>query len=289
VVGRDEALRALRGKVAGREFEYATVLEVSDGGSAGFMLRVRAGQRLHPHTLILAVDEKSLTLEHSIGEPLETDDAETWADGVYYWLMEELDTGVLRRGGRVTLDDGTVAVDPSLETDASHQPWYVSEVPLDRPTRAGQRRLLWTALRARRRSFVTIGDHVPHEPDPTPGGYLREAGFEVGPGRAAHADGRLIQWLQLFRDDRHASLPLGQLVVSWRDEPEGVAQLEHLECKPQAPHAAVEQLMLAGVHDAADAGARWIEHRLDHADDLDLGLPWQTADGVMRLSAADVP
>jgi hypothetical protein len=186
VVGRDEALRALQRMVTGHEFEHATVLEVTDGGPAGFLLRVRAGQRIHAHTLIVAADEQSLALEHSIGEPLESDDVETWADGVYYWLMEELDTGVLRWGGRVTLDDGTVAVDPSLEADASPQWWDVSEVPLDRPTRAGQRRLLWAALRARRRSFVTIGDHVPHEPDPTPGGYLREAGFEVGPGRAAH-------------------------------------------------------------------------------------------------------
>jgi hypothetical protein len=289
VVGRDEALHALHHKVAGHEFAYATVLEVTDGGPAGFLVRVRAGRRHYPHTLIVAADEQSLSLDHLIGEPLESDDAEEWADGVYYWLMEELDTGVLRRGRRVTLDDGTVAVDPSLEADTSPQRWDVSEVPLDRPTRAGQRRLLRTALRARRRSFVTIGDHVPHEPDPTPGGYLQETGFDVRPGRAAHAEGRLIRWLQLFRNDHHASPPLGHLVVSWRDEPDGVAQLEHLECEPQAHHAAVEQLTLAGVHDAADTGARWIEHRLDHAGDLDLGLPWQSATGVMRLSTADVP
>lgn len=124
MVRRDEALRALRRKVVGREFEYATALEVTDGGPAGFLLRVRAGQRLHPHTLIVAADEESLTLEHSVGEPLVTDDAEVWADGVYSWLMEELDTSVLRRGRRVTLEDGTVAIDPSLETGSPHQPCY---------------------------------------------------------------------------------------------------------------------------------------------------------------------
>ena len=31
-------------------------------------------------------------------EPLEADDAQMWADGVHFWLMEEFDTGVLRRG-----------------------------------------------------------------------------------------------------------------------------------------------------------------------------------------------
>ena len=94
MVRRDEAQHALRRKVTGREFEFATVLEVTDGGPAGFLLRVRAGQRIHPHTLILAAVEESLTLEHSIGEPLDTDDAEVevWANGVHFWLMEELDS-----------------------------------------------------------------------------------------------------------------------------------------------------------------------------------------------------
>jgi hypothetical protein len=72
VVGRDEALRALRRKITGREFEFATVLEVTDGGPAGFLLRVRAGRRLHLHTLVLAADEESLSLDHGIGDPLET-------------------------------------------------------------------------------------------------------------------------------------------------------------------------------------------------------------------------
>jgi hypothetical protein len=36
VVRRDEALHALRRKVTGREFEFATGLEVTDGGPAGF-------------------------------------------------------------------------------------------------------------------------------------------------------------------------------------------------------------------------------------------------------------
>lgn len=289
MVGRDEGLRALRHRVTGQEFARAAVLEISDGGSAGFLLRVRAGRRLHPHIVVVAADEQSLIVDHLIGEPLERDDAEAWAEGVYWWLMEELDTGVLRRGPRVTLDDGTVAVDPALDTDTSPQRWDVSEVPLVRPTRAGRRRLLWTAIRAGRRSFVTIGDHVPEEPDPTPGGYLEEVGLDVEPGRTAHAEGRLIRWYQLFPNESHASTPLGQLVVSWRDEAEGVAQLEHLEPQPRTPHAAVEQLMLAGVHDAADAGARWIEHRLEDARGLDLDLPWHRAAGAMRLSAADVP
>lgn len=102
-------------------------------------------------------------------------------------------------------------------------------------------------LRARRRSFVIIGGiDEPRESDPTPGGHLREAGLDVGPGRTAHADARLIRWLQLFGNDPCALSPLGQLVVSWRDEPAGVAQLEHLECEPLASHAAVEELVLVG-------------------------------------------
>jgi hypothetical protein len=213
-----------------------------------------------------------------------------WADGVLIWLMEQLDTGVLRWGARVTLEDGTVAIDPSLETGS---PVVREYVPLDRPTRAGQRRLRRLAFRrlalfGRRSGSVMFGDRE-LEPDPTPRGHLREARFDVGPGRTAYAGGRLIRWLQLYLDDRHGSPPVDQLVVSWPDEPAGVAQLEYLGCEPLAPHAAVEDVMLAGVHAAADAGACWIEHRFDDVDLLGLGLRWQPELGVMRLKAADVP
>jgi hypothetical protein len=50
VVGRDEALEELRRAFTGHEFHDATVLEVTDGGPEGFLLRVRGGQRLaHAH------------------------------------------------------------------------------------------------------------------------------------------------------------------------------------------------------------------------------------------------
>ena len=166
VLDRDEALQVLRREVAGREFEFATVLEVSDGGPGGFLLRVRSGQRLRPHTLVVAADERGLALDHSLGEPLPADDVQVWADGAVMWLMEQLDTGGLRWGRRTTLSDGTVAINPTLEPEPS-SPCWISPVPLERPTRAG---------------------------------------------RAAHADGRLVQWLQLYLDDRIGSPPVAQLV-----------------------------------------------------------------------------
>ncbi|MFO7959916.1 MAG: hypothetical protein R6U94_03080, partial [Nitriliruptoraceae bacterium] len=120
-------------------------------------------------------------------------------------------------------------------------------------------------------------------------GHLRHAGLDVRPGRAATAEGRLVAWLQLYLDDRGGSPPVGQLVVAFGEGSETVVQLEHLEYRPSVPRAAIEELVLAGLHAAADAGARVIEHRLDDRDLLPSGLPWRPADGVMRLDAADVP
>lgn len=287
MIGRDEALEALRREVEGREFEFATVLEVTDGGPGRFLLRVRGGQRLHPHTLVVAADEQSLAVDHSVGEPLDSDDARLWVDGVVLWLMEQLDTGVLRWGRRITLPDGSVAIDPQLQPEPT-SPWWLNAVPLERPTRAGRRRLRRMARSRRRSHFVTLDDFG-SEPDPAPGGHLRDVGFDVRPGRAAHAEGRLVEWLQLYLDDSGASPPAGQLVVAWHDRSEAVVQLEHLECEPSVPGGAVEELVLAGVHAAADAGARFIEHRFDDVNVVQLGFPWRPKGGAMRLDAADVP
>jgi hypothetical protein len=288
VVGRDEALVALHREVAGHAFEYATGLDVTDGGPAGFLVRVRAGQRLRPATLVVAADEQSLALDHSVDEPLPVDDVEMWAFGVRTWLAEQLDTGVLRWGRRITLPDGTTAIDPSIHPGPA-SPWWVSPVPLLRPTPPGQRQLRRAARSRRGGGVVTLGGSIEFQPDPAPGGHLRHAGLDVRPGRAATAEGQLVAWLQLYLDDSGGSPPAGQLVVAFGEGSETVVQLEHLEYQPSAPRAAIEDLVLAGLHAAADAGARVIEHRLDDRDLLQSGLPWRPADGAMRLNAADIP
>lgn len=96
MLGRDEALRELRRVVTGREFVLASVLEVTDGGSDGFLLGVRSGRRLRAHTLVVAAAEHGLALEHGLGLPLDDDDVQRWAHAVSTWLAEQLDTGVLR-------------------------------------------------------------------------------------------------------------------------------------------------------------------------------------------------
>lgn len=54
MIGRDEALEEVRRVVTGRAFVFATVLEVTDGGPDGFLLRVRSGRRRYPHTMVVA-------------------------------------------------------------------------------------------------------------------------------------------------------------------------------------------------------------------------------------------
>lgn len=291
MVGRDEALGRLRREVVerGLQFEFATVLTVDDGGPAGFLVRVRSGRRLHPHTLLLAADERRLSLDHSVGDPLSADDVESWTQGVVEWLTEQLATGVMRWGQRVTLPDGTVAIDPSLEPGPG-SPWHVTSLPLQRPPAAGQRRLRRLARRrGRNGSIVTLGDRIGLEPDPSPGGHLHDRGFDVRPGRAAHEGGRLIEWLQLFDSDGDDASLRGQLVVSWRDESDSMARLEHLEYRPSAPTGAVDELLLDGLQTATDAGARRVEHQLEAADHLAAGLPWEEAGGRFWVEAEEIP
>lgn len=252
-------------------------------------LATRAGiaRRMTPHSLVMAADERSLALDYSVGEPMHDDDVGLWAQWVVTWLEEQLDTGVLRWGRRITLPDGTVAIDPMLEPEPP-SPWSLSPVPAQRPTPAGQRQLR-RMLRGRGQGhIVALGDRIGSEPDPFPGGHLREVGLDVRPGRAAHANGRLLQWWHLYLDDSGGSPPVGQLVVAWRAGSETIAQLQYLEYEPSVPRDAVETLVLAGVHSAADAGAGAIEHRRD-IEGLQLGRPWQPDDGTLRLNAADVP
>jgi hypothetical protein len=285
VITADEALRALQGELSGCAFGSATVLEVTDGGPGRFLVQVRWGRRIHPHTVVVAADEANLAHDHFLGAPLDADDAAAWARGVRIWLEEELDTGLLRWGQRITLDDGTVAIDPLLRPEDTSGPWYVAAVPLDRPTPAAQRRLRQLRRDARQRHIVTLGA-IETELDPAPGGLPSDAGFDVRAGQEATAQGRLISWLQLFPDSSGTSTLMGQLVASWQDA--DVAQLEHLEVLPQTPHDAVAELVLAGVHAAADAGARRIEHRLEVVDSLDLGVRWQSKTGVRSLDTYEV-
>lgn len=170
-----------------------------------------------------AADEHSLALDHGVDEPLPVDDVEMWACGVRTWLTEQLDTGVLRWGRRITLPDGTTAIDPSIHPGPA-SPWWVSPVPLVRPTPPGQRQLRRAARSRRGGGVVTLGGSIEFQPDPAPG---------------------------------------GQLIVAWREGSETVVQLEQLEYRPSTPRAAIEELVLAGLHAAADAGARVIEHGLD--------------------------
>jgi hypothetical protein len=203
------------------------------------------------------------------------------------WLAEQLDTGALRWGQRIVLADGTIAIDPSSEPEPPSR-WSLDTVPLGRPTAAGQRRLRRLSRQRRSRHIVTLGDGIPREPDPAPGGYLRRLGFDVRPGRRAHAEGRLIQWWLLSLNNASLEPPVGQLVVAWLDSSEEVAQLAYLETKPSVAREGLEQLVLASVHAAADAGAEVIEHHLD-IDHVQLRLPWQAEDDTRRLNAADVP
>jgi hypothetical protein len=62
VSSRAQALHELRRRLTGLEFDYTTVLEIVDGGSSGFLARVRDSEQLTVHTLVLEVDPDGLGL-----------------------------------------------------------------------------------------------------------------------------------------------------------------------------------------------------------------------------------
>jgi hypothetical protein len=289
MVERRDALRAMQQQLIGRRFDSAAVLDVDDGGAQGFLVRFRTGQRLAANVVVVPADPLSLATDHSVAEPLDSADASDWAQGVSIRLEELLDTGLVVWGVRVHLADGTVAIDPTCEPETTDDVWEVSTVPLDRPGRTERRRIRWLAWRKRTRRLVVLGDEAASEPDPSPGTFLQAAGFDIGPGRRAHADGRLISWLQLYPDGSLDDDAVGQAVVVWRDHGEELAELQHLETSTDVPDEARNVLLAAAVNHAADAGARWLDTHHDIPELEKARSTTADADGRRRYDMANLP
>lgn len=190
-----------------------------------------------------------------------------WVDDVAGWLMEELDTGWVRRarrshlGGLVELDrDEARGSDvprrydiEAVPPDSLVEEWLAEagmDVTLARQLRSEGRLLTWikvsdSVARAGSRSSFSIaafGD----EPPPM--------------------SKRKLLWARLTAQLRGTwghNTPVGHAVVSRDRRSEEAAILELLEVTSEAPAAVRHSLVLHAVHDAAEAGCLRISTTID--------------------------
>lgn len=227
--------------------------------------------RRNPHTFVVRFG-RDLEGPYSDHEawPEGQDPVEAWCEDVQFWLMEELDTGLLARASRHREGEvialTAVAPPPAPAEPDSDQVW-IDHVPQFAP----EMRLPWQvhvrlALRtvlARlmgRRAALGWATWGPLDAEPgdgvRDGEWLADAGMNPAAVRAIRDDGRLLVWLQALTDALEDQA-VGQCAVVTTVDPQ-IVRMEVLETTSRAPEGLRDRLVLAGVHAAADEGARTV-------------------------------
>lgn len=235
--------------------------------------------RRNPHTFVVRFG-RDLQGPYSDHEawPEGQNPLEAWCEDVQFWLMEELDTGLLARATRqregevvalTAVAPPPAPMEPDLgEVWVSDVPQYAPEVSwhpgrgVRLPWRTRLRvapGMLLAVLRGRSFSFGWLAD-VDTEAEAgdgaSDGSWLARAGLDPGRVRAIRAEGRLLVWLQLLGEDL-AEGPAGHCAVVSCPE-QDAACIEVLELSEDAPHDARQRMVDAAVHAAADLGVRTI-------------------------------
>ncbi|MGA4994393.1 hypothetical protein [Nonomuraea bangladeshensis] len=166
--------------------------------------------------------------------------AEEWAADVAFLLMEELDTGLVRRVRR-TVREGHVLLHRREAVTVWPAGYFISQVPL-------------------------------------PSGFwLAEAGMDVDVPRRLVAEAKLACWLQAYVDNHRGEPFVGHVAASWEDGGHTTARLDVLHIQPGVPPELRAALARLAVHEVAEAGALSVVTALD---DPELhGLGFRPADG----------
>lgn len=165
--------------------------------------------------------------------------ADEWASDVSGWLMEELQTGLVRRAGRREVA-GVVELDPD-----------------------------------QRRGWDITGYHVSMSGWVLPArGALALIAAGVGPVRSAQllAGRRLISWLHAYVDNLTGSPTVGQAAVGWVTSSAGPARLDLLTIDSDVTTSVDRMLAHQAVHDAAEAGTTEVTTTLRVSWLLDVGF-----------------
>ena len=183
------------------------------------------------------------------------------------WLMEELDTGLVRGGARRQVA-GRVELSWPRPTQ-EHKRWYVAAVPLDAPDvrgiRVGGR---WLVARRVLR----------------PGNFLKRYGFDIATEAEAFRRQTLITWMTLWTNDTEPrALGHGSTLLPG---PHAEPRL-HLHPTADVNESAELDLISALLHGTAEAGFTRITAEIDRASLPHAGLERQP-DGSWSIALNDL-
>lgn len=182
-------------------------------------------------------DSRFLTM---IARPRRTTPRTGWAETSAHWLMEELDTGGMRRAVRKHVAD-TVVLDFEVECSDAKRNFTISAVV---PTEAGIAALISSGL------------------------------VDVARAREQMNAGRLLSWLCAWADGTHRRVPIGHIAVSWLPNQECIAKLVFVQTVDgldgEIRGEVVQSLLAAAHHQATEAGAvtrLFQDYELQNTDD----------------------
>ncbi|MFF4190011.1 hypothetical protein [Nonomuraea sp. NPDC001831] len=236
---RADALAAVRARLlrpGAVTAGFAGVEVVAEGDGLLVVFRWRRD----PNTYALRIGFPAASESAWTGLPVSSADA--WAHDVEFLLMEELDTGLVRRSRR-TVRDGRVLLDTRDAPDVWPAGYYVDAVPLD--------------------------DDAPAT---DAGFWLARAGLDVGVPRRLIAEARLACWLQAYLDHDRGEPFVGHAAASWEDERHTMARLDVACVLPGVPAGVRRALARLAVHEVAEAGALGVVTAIDVPELRELGF-----------------
>lgn len=191
-----------------------------DVTAADGFLTVRFRWKLDPNTFLIRIP-----LPDGRGSPLTgvpMDSAEEWAGDLSLALMEQLDTGFLRRTVRTRRGEETELDWDRRWEKSTRSEYYVSAVALG------------------------LGPH--------PGEHLARAGFDVTEPRRAAREGRLVTWLHAYVNNAQGRPFVGHAAIT-RDPTDATRGLfDLLNTAPHVPDDVPHELARHCTYDAAEAG-----------------------------------
>jgi hypothetical protein len=178
-----------------------------------------------------------------------------WVSEVVLWLMEELDTGLVRRSTRTQVGDVVLLRADGNTVDVLPEGYYIGDVHLG--------------------SGRSNGDH------------LQRDGLHTQVARRLLRQDRLLVWLHAHVDNARGEPFVGHAVVSrpvptrTADELSGSARLEVLEVVPGTPTTVNAALAYHAVRSAIEMGAEQVATDLD--DPFLTQVGFRRSDGASQV------
>ncbi|ABS03762.1 hypothetical protein Krad_2281 [Kineococcus radiotolerans SRS30216 = ATCC BAA-149] len=183
-----------------------------------------------------------------------------WVEEVALWLMEEFDTGLVRRATRIQVGDLIFLTADGGAADVAPEGYYVSTLHLG--------------------------------PGGGRGEHLADVGLDVSTARRILSSGRLLTWLHAYVDNGRGEPFIGHAVVARAPADPGgngtqPARLEVLEIVPGTPGTVAAALVYHAVRDAIESGAETVSSTLDDPALEKVGFR-RHGSGYLSLSWRDV-